>query len=77
MAVKKKAKPLLYILVIICFLFITSIGSWIYLSSPVDKNDSEDVIVEIKSGESTSHIGVILKEKRLIHSTFLFKVYIQ
>ena len=77
MAVKKKAKPLLYILVIICFLFITSIGSWIYLSSPVDKNDSEDVIVEIKSGESTSHIGVILKEKRLIHSTFLFKVYVK
>ena len=41
---------------------------WIFLSSPIDKNDDTKVQIEIKSGTSTQEIASILKENDLIRS---------
>ena len=77
MAVKRKAKPLLKIL---CFFAILLIGigcSWIYLASPVDSNSDEKIEVVIENGTTSSGIASILKEKKLIKSEYLFKIYIK
>ena len=79
MVAKTKPKPLFFF-VFLLFLAILLIGmgaSWVYLSGPVDRNSQEDIEVEIASGTTSSGIGSILKEKRLIHSEFLFKVYLK
>lgn len=81
MAVKKrKVKPLgiLIILFLLASVFLISVGgSVIYFGSPVDKNDTEDVEVEIKSGTSSSSIGKLLKDKDLIRSDLYFKLYLK
>ena len=81
MAVKKrKVKPLgiLIILFLLASVFLISVGgSVIYFGSPVDKNDTEDVEVEIKSGTSSSSIGKLLKDKELIRSDLYFKLYLK
>ena len=81
MAVKKrKVKPLgiLIILFLLASVFLISVGgSFIYLGSPVDKNDKENIEVEIKSGSSSSSIGKLLKDKGLIRSDFYFKIYLK
>ena len=51
--------------------------SWVYLASPVDKNDKKDIEVEITKGISVVKISNILKEEKLIRSKTLFKVYIK
>jgi len=75
MVVKRKPKPLLIVLFGLAILLLICGGTWIYLSSPIDKNNTEVIEVEIVSGTSTSQIGSILKEKKVIRSEFLFKVY--
>lgn len=81
MAVKKrKVKPLgiLILLFLLASVFLISVGgSFIYLGSPVDKNDKENIEIEIKSGTSSSSIGKILKDKGVIRSDFYFKVYLK
>ena len=78
MAVKKrKVKPLgiLILLFLLASVFLISVGGlFIYLGSPVDKNDKENIEIEIKSGTSSSSIGKILKDKGVIRSDFYFKV---
>jgi len=64
MIVKRKPKPLLIIIVLLTILFFGLCVSWIYLSSPVDKKNTNDIEVEIVSGTRTSQIGNILKEKK-------------
>lgn len=76
---KVKVKPLFPILIII-FLSCLCLGvggMWYYLQSPVDKNDKTVIEVEVKSGTSSSGIGKILKEKDLIRSELLFKIYLR
>ena len=46
-----------------------------YSISPVDKNSNEEIEVVIPNGASTTQIGAILKEKDLIHSKNIFRVY--
>jgi len=46
-----------------------------YSISPVDKKSNEEIEVVIPSGTSTKEIGVILKEKDLIHSKNIFRIY--
>lgn len=77
MVVKRKPKPLLIAILVISILLLICGGTWIYLSSPIDKNNTEVIEVEIASGTSTSQIGSILKEKKVIRSELLFKVYIK
>ena len=80
MAVKKKVKPLgiliiLFLLASVCLIVMG--GSVIYLGSPVDKNNKDNIEVEIKSGTSSTAIGKLLKEKDLIKSDFYFKLYLK
>ena len=77
MVVKKKPKPLLVLLIL--FIILVGVGcfSWFYLTGPVDKNNSSEIVVEIPSGTSTNGIASILKDKGLIKSELFFKVYIK
>lgn len=50
--------------------------TWFVLTGPVDRGNKNNIEVEIKSGTSKREIGKILKDKKLIKSTFMFNVYI-
>lgn len=76
MTIKFKPRPLLLVVLLAVILFILGI-SWVYLASPVDKNDKKDIEVEITKGISVVKISNILKEEKLIRSKTLFKVYIK
>ena len=76
MTVKFKPRPLLLVVLLAVILLILGI-SWMYLASPVDKNDKKDIEVEITKGISIEKISTILKEEKLIRSKTLFKVYIK
>ena len=76
MVVKRKPKLLFFVILLAIILIIVG-GSFIYLSSPVNSKDTENVEVEIASGTSTSKIGSILKDKGLIRSELLFKIYVK
>ena len=77
MAVKRKAKPLLFIIILFAFMLVGLGGAWVYLSSPVEAGNQELIDVEIASGTGTNKIGEILKEKNLIHSKYMFLVYVK
>lgn len=74
---KTRPKPFLLLFIILILLIIIGAGIWIYLVSPVEKGNKEEIEVVVESGSSTSKIGKILKDKELIHSELLFKVYIK
>ena len=76
MTIKFKPRPLLLVVLLAVILLILGI-SWMYLASPVDKNDKKDIEVEITKGISVVKISNILKEEKLIRSKTLFKVYIK
>lgn len=76
MTIKFKPRPLLLVVLLAVILLILGI-SWMYLASPVDKNDKKDIEVEITKGISVVKISTILKEEKLIRSKTLFKVYIK
>ena len=77
MAVRKKPKPLLYIISAIILVVIIAICTLSYLKSPVDKKDSNAIEVVIPAGSSTKQIASILKEKKLIKSNVYFEVYVR
>lgn len=77
MTVIKEIKPLVLILIVFGSLLVLLGSFYIYLISPVDKGNQTEVKIVIKSGTSTTQIGEILKDKDLIKSTLLFKVYIK
>ncbi len=71
---KKKVKILLIVLVSLAIVLITSSISYIYLSSPVDKNSNTIIEVTIKSGMNKKEIAETLKERELIRSKLLFTI---
>ena len=71
---KKKYFILLLITTIILVLLIGVFGVYLFLSSPVDKNSKAIIQVEIKSGMNTNQIGRLLEEKKIIRSSFIFKL---
>lgn len=77
MAVRKKPKPLLFILIAILVVIVAFFATTTYLKSPVDSKDNNVIEVEIPSGSGSSAIAKILKENGLIKSEFYFKVYIK
>ena len=80
MAVKRKPKPLFFILVLFIILLLLIggiIGTWFYMVSPVDKNNSDKIEIEITSGVTSSQIGHLLQEKGLIRNELLFKIYLK
>ncbi len=73
---KRKIKPLFLILIGILIIGIL-IGSFFFFTGPVNSFDKKDIEVEIPSGTSREKIGEILKEKGLIRSTTVFKLYLK
>lgn len=73
---KRKIKPLFFILVIVLIIGIL-VGSFFFFTGPVNSFDKKDIEVEIKSGTSREKIAEILKEKGLIRSTNVFKLYLK
>ena len=76
MVEKKKPKKLLFFLIGIVVLIVITIGSYFYMLSPVNSGDKKDIEVVIPSGISSSGIASILKEKKLIRSELVFKIYL-
>lgn len=74
---KFKPKPLLIVLIAIVVIIVSSIMTFLYLISPVDRKDNEEVKVVIEKGTTGSQIGETLKEQRIIKSKLLFKVYLK
>ena len=77
MAVIKGLKPIVVVFAAIGLLLVCAGLTCIYLVSPVDRGNKNEVKIVIKSGTTTSQIGNILKEKDLIKSTTLFRLYIK
>lgn len=73
---KRKIKPLFFILVGVLIIGVL-IGGFFFLTGPVNSFDKKDIEVEIPSGTSREKIGEILKEKGLIRSTTVFKLYLK
>ena len=76
MTKKVRIKPIFFIIVL-AFLLIVAGGVWLFLASPVNSNDTKDIEIEVKSGESVTKIGKTLKNNDLIRSELLFKVYVK
>ena len=77
MKLKYKPKILLIVLIILIIIICVSFFSWMYLVSPVDKNDDREIKVVIEKGMYGSKIGDKLKEENIIKSKFLFKIYLK
>lgn len=75
---KTKPKPLLFGFIFVLAVILIAIGVlWIYLASSVEAGNKEEMEVVVESGSTTSQIGSLLKEKGLIRSELLFKIYIR
>ncbi len=77
---KRKAKPLFYVIVVLGILIIVSIlalCTWNILKAPVDRKSTEEITVTIPQGSGVSTIAKILKEKNLIKNTTFFKIYVK
>ena len=72
-------KILAIIISIIVFILIAiGIALWyIFSTKPVNQEDSTNILIEIKSGDSTQDILSSLKEKGLIKNTLVSKIYIK
>ena len=74
---KVRFKPLLFPFFLFAIVLIGCGVTWMYLESPVDKNDNEIIEVKVESGTYSSKIGELLKEKGLIRSVLLFKIHLK
>lgn len=74
---KRKAKPLLIILIILLITIIALATTWIIMTSPVNSKSSAQVEVIIPNGATSRQIGTILKEKNLIRNELVFNIYIK
>ena len=72
--IKKKVKVLLIIIISLVSILIILFGSYIFLSSPVDKTSTANIEVTIKRGMRTREIAKLLKERSLIRSELLFSI---
>ncbi len=79
MAVKiqRRPKPLLIILVVLGSFLILLAGVYMFLASPIDSSDKNDIEVVIPSGTGVSTIASILKEKDLIRSKGFFSFVVK
>ncbi len=77
MAVRRRPKALLIFLVFTGSLLIILAAVYLYMASPVDRNDTKTIEVDIPSGVGVSGIADILKENNLIRSEFLFNLTVR
>ena len=73
---KIKIKPL-FIVIVLVLLIVAFFGSIAFFIGPVNSLNKKDIEVEIKSGTSREGIAKILKEKGLIRSVNVFKLYLK
>ena len=73
---KIKVKPL-FIVITIVLIIVAFFGSIAFFIGPVNKFDKKDIEVEIKSGTSREGIAKVLKDKGLIRSVNVFKLYLK
>ncbi len=69
-------KITIYLILPLLILFFLLLWFYFFMLSPVSKK-SEEVLFEVKSGETYSSISDKLKENNLIRSTLFFKLYIK
>lgn len=74
---KKFIKTLFIFGILLLGICLIGVGTWYYLQSPINVDDHNDISVEVKSGTSSTKIGELLKEKGLIKSVTLFKIYLK
>lgn len=80
MAVKRKSKLLLILIIVFSIFLLLVLGAFIFIKSSlgaVDKNDKKNIEVVIPSGSSSVEITKILKSKDLIKNEFVFKMYLK
>lgn len=75
MEVKKVIKPKYKLLIILGVVIVGLIILYFSSIGPVNIANKENIEVEIKPGTSRNEIGNILKEKKLVRSSLVFKVY--
>jgi len=73
----KLGKIILFLLILIALVSIGAGVAWSYLLSPVDSKDDTPITVEIQNGTGSNQIGRVLKNKGLIRSTFMYKIYLK
>ena len=74
---RRRPKPLLIWLISIALILLALGFLWMFLVSPKDASNYEEIEVVIPNGTSTKEIGKILKEKDLIHSELFFQFYVK
>ena len=77
MAVRRRPKPLLIFLILMGSLLILLAAVYLFLASPVDKNDHDDIEIVVPSGTGVTGIAKILKENDLIRSEMLFTITVK
>lgn len=77
MAVRRRPKPLLIFLIFLGSFLILLAAVYLFLASPINKNDHENVEVVVPSGTGVTGIAKILKENDLIRSELLFTVTVK
>ena len=71
----KKSAILIIVLVISGLSCIATSFIYLYLASPIDKNNRKEIDVTIKEGTSSREIANILENKGLIRSSTFFLIY--
>lgn len=74
---KKVNNTVLYAIFFLILLFIITISLYIYNISAVNKNNNDQIVFEIKKGDTASDIGKNLESKKLIKNITIFKIYIK
>lgn len=72
---KNKKDFVAVILTSLLLLLIIGLSYSYYLLTPVDKNSSDTVLIEVKEGNGAEAIATSLKENNLIKSPVMFKIY--
>ena len=77
MVVRRRPKPLLIFLVVTGSLLILLSAVYLFLASPVNKDDHEKIEVDVPSGTGVSGIAKILKDNDLIRNEFVFMITVK
>ena len=77
MVVRRRTKPLLIFLVVTGSLLILLSAVYLFLASPVNKDDHEKIEVDVPSGTGVSGIAKILKDNDLIRNEFVFMITVK
>ncbi|WP_434796929.1 endolytic transglycosylase MltG [Terrisporobacter vanillatitrophus] len=72
-----KSKKIVVVLIAILVLIIVTTFVVIQQMGPYNKNNKEDIVIDIPTGSTLSQVTNILKENNLIKNKTLFKLYVR